>query len=136
MDIEPLKVIIDLSENKMNSVVFFLNDIIKKKINSYYLYEEKNKDIFINQYIICIKKNNLSLDLIYEKIIPLKEHDHQVTGFKDVKWDKYKRINQKDTQNYSSGKYDWLAMNVDENDAISFMEYHIHPSSRTHDEIS
>ena len=67
------------------------------------------------------------VDLIYEKIIPLKEHDHQVTGFKDVRWDKYKRIHQKDTQNYSSGKYDWLAMNVDENDAISFMEYHIHP---------
>ena len=91
MDIEPLKVIIDLSENKMNSVVFFLNDIIKKKINSYYLYEEKNKDIFINQYIICIKKNNLSLDL-RGKIISIK--NNTIGIFVNNKYNKYINKNQ------------------------------------------
>ena len=59
MNIEPLKTILDLTNNKQNSIVFFLNDEIKSKLNNYYLYEEKNKDIFINQFIICIKKNNI-----------------------------------------------------------------------------
>ena len=73
MNIEPLKVILDLSENKQTALYFFLNDDIKKKINSYYLYEEKNKDIFVNQNIICIKRNDLSLD-IKGKIISVKKN--------------------------------------------------------------
>ena len=56
MNIEPLKSILDLTNNKQNSIVFFLNDDIKSKLNNYYYYEEKNKDIFVNQRIICVKK--------------------------------------------------------------------------------
>ena len=63
MNIEPLKTILDLTNNKQDSIVYFLNDDIKHKLNNYYFYEKKNKDIFINQRIICIKKNNLLLDV-------------------------------------------------------------------------
>jgi hypothetical protein len=62
MNIEPLKTILDLTNNKQNSIFFFLNDDIKSKLNNYYLYEENNDDIFVDQRIICIKKNDLSLD--------------------------------------------------------------------------
>ena len=58
MNIEPLKNILELSNNQQDSIVFFLNDDIKLKLNNYYLYEKKNKDIFINQFIICIKKRD------------------------------------------------------------------------------
>ena len=61
---EPLKSILDLTENKQDSIVFFLKDEIKSKMNNYYFYDEKNKDIFINQLIICIKKSDLDSDSI------------------------------------------------------------------------
>ena len=60
---EPLKSILDLTDNKQDSIVFFLKDEIKSKMNNYYFYDEKNKDIFINQLIICIKKCDFSLDI-------------------------------------------------------------------------
>ena len=69
---EPLKSILDLTENKQDSIVFFLKDEIKSKMNNYYFYDEKNKDIFINQLVICIKKSDLSLD-IKGKIVSIKK---------------------------------------------------------------
>ena len=71
---EPLKSILDLTENKQDSIVFFLKDEIKSKMNNYYYYDEKNKDIFINQLIICIKKSDLSLD-IKGKIVSIKKNN-------------------------------------------------------------
>jgi len=71
---EPLKSILDLTENKQDSIVFFLNDEIKSKMNNYYYYDEKNKDIFINQLIISIKKSDLSLD-IKGKIVSIKKNN-------------------------------------------------------------
>ena len=73
MNIEPLKYILELSNNQQDSIVFFLNDDIKLKLNNYYLYEKKNKDIFINQFIICIKKNNLLID-VKGKIISIDKN--------------------------------------------------------------
>ena len=75
---EPLKSILDLTENKQDSIVFFLNDEIKSKMNNYYYYDEKNKDIFINQLIICIKKCDLSLD-IKGKIVYIKKNNIGIT---------------------------------------------------------
>ena len=75
---EPLKSILDLTENKQDSIVFFLNDEIKSKMNNYYYYDEKNKDIFINQFIICIKKCDLSLD-IKGKIVYIKKNNIGIT---------------------------------------------------------
>jgi hypothetical protein len=71
---EPLKSILDLTENKQDSIVFFLNDEIKSKMNNYFFYEEKNKDIFINQLVICIKKSDLSL-YIKGKIVSIKKNN-------------------------------------------------------------
>ena len=71
---EPLKSILDLTENKQDSIVFFLKDEIKSKMNKYYFYEEKNKDIFINQLVICIKKSDLSL-YIKGKIVSIKKNN-------------------------------------------------------------
>jgi len=74
---EPLKSILDLTDNKQDSIVFFLKDEIKSKMNNYYLYEEKNNDIFLNQLIICIKRCDLSLD-IKGRIISIKNnHDNK-----------------------------------------------------------
>jgi len=75
---EPLKSILDLTDNKQDSIVFFLNDEIKSKMNNYYYYDEKNKDIFINQLIICIKKCDLSLD-IKGKIVYIKKNNIGIT---------------------------------------------------------
>ena len=71
---EPLKSILDLTDNKQDSIVFFLKDEIKSKMNNYYFYDEKNKDIFINQLIICIKKSDLSLD-IKGKLVSIKKNN-------------------------------------------------------------
>ena len=71
---EPLKSILDLTENKQDSIVFFLKDEIKSKMNNYYFYEDKNKDIFINQLVICIKKSDLSLDM-KGKIVSIKKNN-------------------------------------------------------------
>jgi len=71
---EPLKSILDLTENKQDSIVFFLKDEIKSKMNNYYFYDEKNKDIFINQLVICIKKSDLTLD-IKGKIVSIKKNN-------------------------------------------------------------
>ena len=89
MDIEPLKSILDITDNKQDSIVFFLSDKVKSKMNKYYLYEEQNKDIFINQYIICIKKNDLSLD-IKGKIISIKDN---IIGINMYKYTKYINMN-------------------------------------------
>ena len=70
---EPLKSILDLTDNKQDSIVFFLKDEIKSKMNNYYLYEEKNNDIFLNQLIICIKRCDLSLD-IKGRIVSIKNN--------------------------------------------------------------
>ena len=69
---EPLKSILDLTENKQDSIVFFLKDEIKSKMNNYYFFDEKNKDIFINQLVICIKKSDLSL-YMKGKIVSIKK---------------------------------------------------------------
>ena len=71
---EPLKSILDLTENKQDSIVFFLKDEIKSKMNNYYFYDEKNKDIFINQLVICIKKSDLSLHM-KGKIVSIKKNN-------------------------------------------------------------
>jgi len=75
---EPLKSILNLTDNKQDSIVFFLKDEIKSKMNNYYYYDEKNKDIFINQLIICIKKCDLSLD-IKGKIVYIKKNNIGIT---------------------------------------------------------
>ena len=46
LNYKPLKSILDLTENKQDSIVFFLKDEIKSKMNNYYFYDKKNKRYF------------------------------------------------------------------------------------------
>ena len=66
MNIEPLKVIISLTTNKKNTILYFLTDELKKSLAEYELIE--NDDFYLNDKIICIKKNNLQKEY-YGKII-------------------------------------------------------------------
>ena len=62
MNYEPLKSILDLTDNKQNSIIFFLKDEIKSKMNNYYFYQEKDTDIFINQLIKELLINVVTMD--------------------------------------------------------------------------
>jgi len=62
MNTEILKDILDLTEDKQNTIVYFLNPSIQQKLLNFYLYDKKNNDIFIDQHIILIKKNNLHIE--------------------------------------------------------------------------
>lgn len=61
MDIEPLGILLNNSDNKKNVIMAFLNYKDKEKIENTD-YEENN--FYINDNIYCIKRNNLSLDII------------------------------------------------------------------------
>jgi hypothetical protein len=73
MNTEPLKPVLDFTNNKQDSIVFFLNDNVKSQLNNYYLYDKQNKDIFVNQNIICVKKNNLQIE-VKGKIIAINNN--------------------------------------------------------------
>ena len=62
MNTEILKDILDLTEDKQNTIVYFLNPNIQQKLLNFYLYDKKDNDIFIDQHIILIKKNNLHIE--------------------------------------------------------------------------
>ena len=62
MDIEILKDILDLTEDKQNTIVYFLKPIIQQKLLNFYYYDKDDTDIFVNQHIILVKKNDLSLE--------------------------------------------------------------------------
>ena len=59
MNIEPLKTLIDITSDTKKSIIFFLDDDLKYKLQDY-VYED-NK-FYINDNIICINKNNLNND--------------------------------------------------------------------------
>ena len=62
MNTEILKDILDLTEDKQNTIVYFLNPDIQQKLLNYYFYDKNDNDIYIYQNIILIKKNNLHLE--------------------------------------------------------------------------
>ena len=62
MDIEILKDILDLAEDKQNTIVYFLNPDIQKKLLNYYYYDINESDIYVDQHIILVKKNDLTLE--------------------------------------------------------------------------
>ena len=57
---EPLKSIIDVTSDKKNTILYFLSLDLKKKLTEYNLCEDN--DFYLNDFIICIKKNNLKND--------------------------------------------------------------------------
>ena len=62
MDTEILKDILDLTEDKQNTIVYFLNPKIQQKLLNFYFYDKSTTDIYVDQHIILIKKNNLHIE--------------------------------------------------------------------------
>jgi|TARA_B100002051_G_scaffold276625_1_gene326211 hypothetical protein len=60
MNTEPLQKIMDLSNDKKNTLFYFLDPDIVKKI---YKHDLEFKDFYINDKIFCIKRNTLELSL-------------------------------------------------------------------------
>ena len=58
MDIEILKDILDFTDDKQNTIVYFLHPSIQQKLLNYYFYDKELNDIFVNQHIILVKKND------------------------------------------------------------------------------
>lgn len=68
-NIEIIKSIMDISENKEKTLLYFLDDNIIYKLNNYNL--NINKDFYLNDYIILINKSSLDIE-ISGKIIYIK----------------------------------------------------------------
>ena len=61
MDIEPLKTILSITNDKQDTLLHFLKKDIREKVIDLELEED---DFYINDRIFCIKKNNLELDVV------------------------------------------------------------------------
>ena len=62
MNTEILKDILSFTEDKQNTIVYFLKPNIQNLLLNYYYYDHSDNDIFIDQHIVLIKKNNLHLE--------------------------------------------------------------------------
>jgi len=62
MNTEILKDILNFTDDKQNTIVYFLKPNIQKQLLNYYFYDKSDNDIFVDQHIILIKKNNLHLE--------------------------------------------------------------------------
>ena len=62
MNTEILKDILSFTEDKQNTIVYFLKPNIQNLLLNYYYHDHSDNDIFIDQHIILIKKNNLQLE--------------------------------------------------------------------------
>ena len=58
MDIEPLKTLLSLANNKKETLLHFLSDDIKQQV-SHLEYEES--EMYINDKVYCIRKDALKL---------------------------------------------------------------------------
>jgi hypothetical protein len=70
MDIEPLKTLLSLANNKKETLLHFLSDDIKQQV-SHLEYEES--ELYINDKVYCIRRDNLQLEII-GKIILIDEN--------------------------------------------------------------
>jgi len=61
MDIEPLKTILSVTDDKKDTLLHFLEKDVRKKVIDLELEEN---DIFMNDRVFCIKKNDLRLDIV------------------------------------------------------------------------
>jgi hypothetical protein len=83
MNIEPLKEIINITTNKKNTILYFLSDELKNLLNDYELI--KTNEFYLNDKIICIKKNNLKKEyngkiICFDNdIITIKQNNIHIT---------------------------------------------------------
>ena len=71
MNIEPLKSILEISNNKKETLLYFLPLAVKKKVVDCELEEN---DFYINDRVFCIKRNTLELEIV-GKIICIDENN-------------------------------------------------------------
>jgi len=69
MKIEPLKTLVSLANNKKDTLLHFLSDDIKQKVSHL---EYEDTDLYINDKVFCIRRDNLQLEII-GKIILIDE---------------------------------------------------------------
>ena len=72
MKIEPLKTLVSLANNKKDTLLHFLSDDIKQKVSHL---EYEDTDLYINDKVFCIRRDNLQLEII-GKIILIDEDKH------------------------------------------------------------
>ena len=82
MDTEPLRSILEISDNKKDTLLYFLPLDSKKKVVDC---ELESKDFYINDKVFCIKRNTLELDII-GKIICI---DGDNLGIKNTNMNQY-----------------------------------------------
>ena len=70
MNIEPLKTILSFSKNKQDTLLDYLPNTIKLKVQNLDL---EDKEFYINDMVFCIKKNTLELEC-YGKIICIDKY--------------------------------------------------------------
>lgn len=80
MNTEPLQKIINLSNDKKNTLIYFLDPDIIKKI---YKHDLEFKNFYINDKIFCIKRNTLELSL-EGKILCIDNHRIGVKKNKNI----------------------------------------------------
>ena len=61
MEIEPLKSILEWSEDKKETLLYYLPLEVKKKV---FRYDYEEEHFYINDRIFCIAKNTLELDFV------------------------------------------------------------------------
>ena len=66
MDIEPLKTLLSLANNKKDTLLHFLSDDIKQHVSHL---DYVDDDLYINDKIYCIRRDNLQLEIIGKIII-------------------------------------------------------------------
>lgn len=81
MVIDILKNIIKISSNKKKTLLYFFDDNIVNKVNKYNLLENY-EELYLNDYLYCIRKDNLQLEYymrisyIDEELIGLQKNNN------------------------------------------------------------
>jgi len=78
---EPLKTIINLTTDKKETILYFLSDKLNEKLEDYDLVDN---NFYLNDYLVCIKKNNLENEysgkiMCIDDLITLKVNNYNVT---------------------------------------------------------
>lgn len=60
MDIEPLQSILEISNNRQKTILYYVSDEIKYQLQNLE-YQQHMKDLYVNEHIYLLSKNTLEL---------------------------------------------------------------------------
>ena len=60
MDIEPLQSILEISNNRQKTILYYVSDEIKYQLQNLE-YQQHIKDLYVNEHIYLLSKNTLEL---------------------------------------------------------------------------